>query len=104
MTKQMPTTTWLKETVQKEIDEEHLPEDAMNLITPNPRCSQFYVLPKIHKQGNPGRPIVSAYNCPTERISSYIDDVLRPIVTSLPSYRRESSDAITKVKNLSLYQ
>ena len=28
--------------------------------------AQFYLLPEIHKPGNPGRPIVSSNNAPTE--------------------------------------
>ena len=32
--------------------------------TPN-----FYMQPKIHKQGNPGRPVISSVNCNTTKIS-----------------------------------
>ena len=34
-------------------------ESAVNLVVDNPHMSRFYLLPKIHKPGNPGRPIVS---------------------------------------------
>ena len=44
---------------------------AEYLITKQPRTAQFYLLPKIHKRlrDPPGRPILSANECPTERIS-----------------------------------
>ena len=43
------------------------------LINPNPRTAQIYFLPKIHKNldNPPGRPIVSASGCPTEKIISF---------------------------------
>ena len=40
---------------------------------PNPRAGRFYILPKIHKQGNPGRPLISSNGHPTERISEFVD-------------------------------
>ena len=40
------------------ISKRELPPTATNLIVDHPRTSKFYLLPKIHKPGNPGRPIV----------------------------------------------
>ena len=42
------------------------------LIPYNPRVARFYLLPKIHKPGNPGRPIVSSNGAPKENISHTI--------------------------------
>ena len=39
---------------------------------------RFYVLPKVHKQGNPGRLIVSSNSNPTERISHFVGHHLQP--------------------------
>ena len=47
-----------------------LPPEARNLTVDHPSTSKFYMLPKIHKSGNPGGPIVSACNCPTSNISA----------------------------------
>jgi hypothetical protein len=70
------------------------------------RTPVFYILPKIHKKidsalpiGYPGRPIVSACNSPTENISKYIDYVLRPHVMNLPSYIKDTTDFINKIKS-----
>ena len=50
-------------------------ETAEFLVHEQPRTAQFYLLPKIHKRliKPPGRPIVSANECPTERISQFVD-------------------------------
>ena len=39
----------------------------------NSRTPVFYMLPKIHKTNNPGRPVVSSVNSCTE-ISAYVDN------------------------------
>ena len=71
--------------VKEAITKGELPASAIDLIVDNPRTSSFYMLPKIHKPGNPGRPIVSACNCPTELIATYLDVITTPLVQSLPS-------------------
>ena len=48
-----------------------------SLQTKNPRTSTFYMLPKIHKPGNPGRPIVNSIGSITEKISAFVDSHLR---------------------------
>ena len=57
------------------------------------------MLPKIHKPNNPGRPVVSTCSCPTEQISKYLDNVLSPIVKSLPTYNKDSSHALEIFKD-----
>ena len=59
------------------------------------------MLPKIHKPGNPGRPIVSACNCPTSNISAYLDSVLAPLVKQLPTYVKDSSHALQILESFS---
>ena len=88
-------------TILDEISSGNLPDSARNLILQNPRCGRFYLLPKIHKPGIPGRPIVSACSCPTEHISAYLDEVLQPLVQKLPSYVKDTTDILRKVRNLS---
>jgi len=42
------------------VDNGHISKETGNYLTPtDPRTVRFYHLPKIHKPGNPGRPIVS---------------------------------------------
>ena len=61
---------------------------------------RFYLLHKIHKPGNPGRPIVPSNGAPTENISLFTDFFLRPRVTQLPSHIRDTTDFITKLRRL----
>ena len=60
----------------------------------------FYMLPKIHKINNPGRPIISSVNSHTEKISAYVDEYLRTIAERLPSYIRDTTDFIQRIKVL----
>ena len=68
-----------------------------------PRTSQLYLLPKIHKKTTPvpGRPIVSANNSPTERISQLVDYFLQPLVASTASYVKDTTDFINKIEAVS---
>ena len=78
----------LKTAVKQIIQANALPASAKNLISQTPRTSRFYLLPKIHKENNPGRPIVSACNCPTENIASYLDMVMSPLVCDFETLSR----------------
>ena len=66
------------------------------LSVPQLKVGRFYLLPKIHKTGNPGRPIVSANGYPTERISEFDDHHLRPFVEELPSYVQDTTNYLKK--------
>ena len=63
----------------------------------------FQTRPKIHKTGNPRRPVVSSANCHTYTISKYVDFHLQPVVKNIPSYVRNATDflqKLDKVKNI----
>ena len=71
--------------------------------TKNPRILTFYLLPKIHKKDNPGRPVVNGIGSVTEKISAYVDTFLRNIYSKnsklhqrhhpLPEYIETSKDS-----------
>ena len=44
------------------------------------------MLPKVHKEGNPGRPVVSSIDYHTTKNSKYIDNQLQLHVKELKSY------------------
>ena len=48
--------------------------EVKSMFNPEPRISYFYTLPKIHKENNPGRPIVNGIGSITEKISAYVDE------------------------------
>jgi len=49
------------------------------------------MLPKIHKVGNPGRPVVSGCNCPT---FAYLDSVIDPLVKQPPTYVKDKNHTL----------
>ena len=57
-----------------------------------PWTLQMYLLPKIHKGKipPPGRLIISANECPTERISQLVDFFLQPFLPKIKLWIRES--------------
>ena len=97
-----------------------LDDTTYNFLQPkqfNARLGRLYFLPKIHKIdidvfheikrngcckssiSPPGRPIISQIGTPTEKISQYVDYFLTPIVHTLSTFIRDSSDFITKIES-----
>ena len=70
------------------------------LKTQNPRTSRMYLLPKIHKVENPGRPVISSVECHSSKISEYVDHYLQPAVSRLKSYTKDSTDTIHKLNSI----
>ena len=54
--------------------------------------------------GYPSRPIVSACNSSTDNISKYIDYVFKPLMQSLSSYVKDTTNFIQKLKSFKLSQ
>ena len=75
---------------------------AQDLVETKVKSAHFYILPKIHNSldNPPGRPIVSSNQCPTERISAFVDLHLKPLVSALPSYIRDTKDFLFKLESL----
>ena len=94
--------------VISEIKDRHILNGFDNVSIPNEnRVPQFYILPKTHKPNNPclplgypGRPIVSACGSLTENVSAFIESILKPHKESLPSYIKDTTDFITKIRQL----
>ena len=76
------------------ISKGELQKPALNLVVNNPKCSNFYILPKHHKLGNPGRPVVSSCSCSTTLTSKYLSEFLKPIVMNLPSFVKDTNHAL----------
>ena len=82
-------------------DHGHISEKNMAyLIEDQPKAGRFYLLLKIHKAGNPGRPIVFANGHPTEKISEFVDLHLQSHVQTLPSYLQDTTDFLKKQEAL----
>ena len=78
-----------------------LPETNSTFLIPkNCRTPIFYLLPKIHKANNPGRPIVSACDSPTEKLSMYLDSFLKPLAQKVDSYIKDTAHFLQNLKRL----
>jgi hypothetical protein len=66
------------------------------------KTARFYLLPKIHKgiSPPPGRPIVSANGCATERISQLVDHFLNPLSSLHKSYVRDTTHFLNILKKI----
>ena len=47
------------------------------------RTARFYILPKIHKSGVPGRPVCSCSSSLTENISIIVDWFVKPLLPTI---------------------
>ena len=74
------------------------------LKTENPKTPHFYLKPKLHKEGNQGRPMISSINCHTSKISEYVDYHLQAIVKEIPSTSKIQRIFLGKLIKLTLFQ
>ena len=76
-------------------------EKNLEYLSPtDKKAGQFYLLPKIHKKGIPGRPICSSVEHPTANISKFVDAHIKDYVPKTKSYIRDTQDFISKLKAL----
>ena len=81
----------------------HIDDKTIEYLTPeDDKPCRFYLLSKIHKENNPGIPIVSANGHPTEKISEFIDFYLRLFVEILSSHIKDTTDYLKKMENLTI--
>ena len=76
-------------------------EDMATYVVPvYSKSVRFYIFPKVHKSGCPGRPIVSAVGSPTKSLSELVDHFIQPFVPNIPSYIRDTQDFPDKLHAL----
>ena len=74
--------------------------DTFEFLRPKKaRTARFYIVPKIHKDGIPGRPIVSSCGAPTENISLFVNYYLSPLVR-IPSCIKDTNDFLLKLQDI----
>ena len=59
-------------------------------------------MPKIHKDGAPIRPIISACKSPIDNLSWILDRIPYPLLCLIPTLVHNSVDCISKLKTLNL--
>ena len=70
-------------------------------IVHNHAPAHFRLLPKVHKCPLVGRLIVASTSYLTTQASRFIHCTLAPLLSSLPSYLKESSDLVRQLNSLS---
>ena len=68
------------------------------MVTNDATAGRFYLLPKIHKKNCPGRPVISGCNTPTEKISAFVDSQLKPLVSQIPFFVKDTNHFLNKLK------
>ena len=82
-------------------DRQLLSDKHLTYLTPkNCRTPIFYMLPKVHKINNPGRPIVSGCDSPTEKLSEYLDYYLQPLACNVNSYIKDTNHFLQKLMQI----
>ena len=72
---------------------------AYLLPTDKVRTQRMYFLKKLHKNPHGIRPIVSGCSAPTERISSFLDHIIKPLVSTTPSYIKDTPHLISLLES-----
>ena len=73
---------------------------AIDLLSSEAKTPQFKMFLKVHKEGNPAKPVVSSTDCNTTKISRYIDNQLQPHVKEHMLYVKESTNFVWKINNM----
>ena len=83
--------------------ENNLHEGMYKVMYPN-SCipPKFYGLPKIHKTGNPLRPIISSRGSVTYGVAKAISKVLKSLVGKSSHHIQTTGDFVSKAKRLTL--
>ena len=68
------------------------------------RTQRMYFLKKLHKTPHGIRPIVSGCSGPTERVSSFLDHIIKPLVPTILSYIKDSPHLISLLENTAIPQ
>ena len=91
----------VKEDLDKIVEKGLISKEMRNMLyRENPRTSNLYLLPKIHKANNPGRPIINSIGSITEPLSAYVDQILRKYSKKCESYIKDTSHFLNIVKDI----
>ncbi|XP_046393740.1 uncharacterized protein LOC124161462 [Ischnura elegans] len=75
---------------------------APDLHPPAPVPPRLYGLPKIHKDGAPLRPIVSAIGSPTYNLAKFLTNILSPHVGNCDHHIKNSSEFVKTLADFQL--
>ena len=88
-----------EELLRNLVNRKLLPGKYFDKLKPNPKEAELphlYYNPKDHKVGEPLRPIVSGIKSPTQKISAFLDQIIRPIFDKFTPYSLTNSIELLK--------
>ena len=87
------------DTTLKQVEKKgEIPRQKRLHLTPHSSAPpQLYGLPKVHKAGTPLRPIVSAIDSPTYKLSKEIATILSPLAGHTSSFVKDSADFARRI-------
>jgi len=81
--------------------EQAIPEEVYKDIYPyGSRAGILYGLPKIHKNGAPIRPIISAIGTYNYKLAKYLDKILKPLVSESNIIIKDTFDFVNRVSQI----
>ena len=93
----------IEQSLQKILSKGYIDETIYKILfRSKPRTSNLYLLPKIHKQNNPGRPIINSVGSATETISALVDEILRKYSKQAQSYIKDTSHFLQVIKDIKI--
>jgi hypothetical protein len=72
---------------------------ALHAVPTSFSPARFYLIPKVHKSGCPGRPVVSCSGSLSEKTSELVDFLIKPFLVNVPSYLRDTRDFLQKIRS-----
>ena len=99
---QDPTTPFKRELKKliKSLPDDELNSQLLASLLSDPQPGVFYLLPKIHKPNNLGRPIISNTLTLTEPISHYVETQLKPYAQAARSYIQDTTHLLQKLSDI----
>ena len=93
----------VNESLNKAYSDGHISDRTLEylLVNGGARAGWFYLLPKLHKRGCPGRPVISGCNTLPEKISAFVDHHLKLLVAAVLSYVKDKNDFLKKLCDIS---
>ena len=73
---------------------------AEGLKVREPKTPVLKLPPKVHKEGHPGRPVVSSIDSPTSKISEYVDFHLQPYTNTIKSHIKDTNHFLTELEKI----
>ena len=101
--KKDPTAIYKKKVIDnlQQLEKAEVIDRALyHKLYPAESVPSFYGLPRVHKQNNPLRPIVSSIDSVTYNVVKHLAEIIGPLVGQSCHHVANSSDFVEKIKDI----